>query len=242
MAHLLGTCNVLGRRQSVKRFGDWLLGTDRIPATSFFGVKGRAHRRPSCCAAPTTSSALVGTCTSLSTDRTSGCTTGPPDEALTRPMAEIGIRAGEVVALECVGLDFELPRIFVRRGKDRLFHTIPVGANTSPRSVATSPKRPRSHGRESTALAAERGASFGYDGLNRALRRRARRAGIDGFHAPAAARCRTAGSPPTALRPVSWQGSLVPRRHAWALDTRHHRGPRRRRGAPSSVADRRLHC
>ena len=105
------------------------------------------------------------------------------DEALIRLMAETGIRASEVVAVEVADLDLDIHRITVRRGKGGILRTIPVGPTTIAAIRAYLDEREHHSRAESARLwLGERGATFGYDGLNRALRRRARQAGVDGFH------------------------------------------------------------
>ncbi len=100
------------------------------PATPSWGVKGPAQRRP--IVLPLTDDqlrALIATCTSP-LHRPGERLHHRRDEALIRLMAETGIRAGEVAALECADLDLDLNRISVRQGKGRLFRTIPVGSTT----------------------------------------------------------------------------------------------------------------
>lgn len=98
-------------------------------------------------------------------------------------MAETGIRASEVIALDVTDLDPDVHRITVRRGKGGILRTIPVGPTTNAAIRGYLDER-RHHPRAESARLwlGERGATFGYDGLNQALRRRARQAGIDGFH------------------------------------------------------------
>lgn len=188
MAHLLESGNapgtVLARKQSVKRLGDWLLATGRITGHPFLGVKGPAQRRP--VVLPLTDDqlrALIATCTSPVHRRPDERLHHRRDEALIRLMAETGIRPGEVVALERADLDLELHRISVRHGKGRLFRTIPVGPTTIAAIRGYLAERAHHRAAASPRLwLGERGASFGYDGLNQALRRRATQAGIDRFH------------------------------------------------------------
>lgn len=105
------------------------------------------------------------------------------DEALIRLMLETGIRAGEVVALDLADLDLDVNRITVRRGKGGHLRTIPVGPSTIAAIRAYLPERAQHPAADGPRLwLGERGASFGYDGLNQALRRRATLADIDGFH------------------------------------------------------------
>jgi integrase len=187
MAHLLDTGNtpgtVLARKQSVKRFGAWLLATGQLPGDPFLGVKGPAQRRPIVLPLSTDElRALIATCTNP-VHRPDEALHHRRDEALIRLMLETGIRAGEVVALDVADLDLDVNRITVRRGKGGNLRTIPVGPSTIAAIRAYLPERDRHPAADGPRLwLGERGASFGYDGLNQALRRRAQHAGIDGFH------------------------------------------------------------
>ena len=71
----------------------------------------------------------------------------------------------------------------VRRGKGGHLRTIPVGTSTITAIRGYLPERAQHPAADGPRLwLGERGSTFGYDGLNQALRRRAQHAGIDGFH------------------------------------------------------------
>lgn len=187
MAHLLETGSapgtVLARKQSVKRFADWLLATGQVPGHPFLGVKGPAQRRY--IVLPLSDDelrALIATCTHP-VHRPDEKLHHRRDEALIRLMLETGIRAGEVVALLLADLDLDIHRITVRRGKGGHLRTIPVGTSTITAIRGYLPERAQHPAADGPRLwLGERGSTFGYDGLNQALRRRAQHAGIDGFH------------------------------------------------------------
>jgi site-specific recombinase XerC len=134
MAHLLETGSapgtVLARKQSVKRFADWLLATGQVHGHPFLGVKGPAQRRH--IVLPLSDDelrALIATCTHP-VHRPDESLHHRRDEALIRLMLETGIRAGELVALDLADLDLDIHRITVRRGKGGHLRTIPVGTST----------------------------------------------------------------------------------------------------------------
>lgn len=187
MALLLDAGNapgtVLARKQSFKRFGGWLLAIGQLLGDPFLGVKGPAQRRPIVLLLSDDElRALIATCTNP-VHRPDEVLHHRRDEALIRLMLETGIRAGEVVALELADLDLDVNRITVRRGKGGHLRMVPVGSKTIAAIRAYLPERAQHPAADGPRLwLGERGASFGYDGLNQALRRRATQADIDGFH------------------------------------------------------------
>jgi integrase len=105
------------------------------------------------------------------------------DEAIVRLMFETGVRVGEVVALEIGDLNLANGLVRVRRGKGGIGRVVQIG----PAAVEALRRYLALRDRHSLAHASdlwlgERGRRFGYDGLSRAQRRRAQRAGIEGFH------------------------------------------------------------
>lgn len=105
------------------------------------------------------------------------------DEAIVRFMAETGVRAGEVVALQTTDLDLKAGTATVRRGKGGKGRFVPFGAQTS-RALDRYLRTRRSH-RLAQSLdlwLGDRGKRFSYYGLHSALKARAAAAGIDGFH------------------------------------------------------------
>lgn len=187
MAHLLdhgaapGTVN--SRQQAVKRFAAWLVATELLPGNPFVGVKGPAQRYP--VVTPLSDDqlrALIATCTKP-TNHIVEPLCHRRDEAIIRLMMETGIRAGELIALHTTDLDLVNSRIIIRVGKNGRGRTIPVGPATS-HALHTYLDHRQHHpsAKDPDLWLGARGGSFGYDGLGRTLRRRARRAGITGFH------------------------------------------------------------
>jgi len=73
--------------------------------------------------------------------------------------------------------------VHVRRGKGGTGRFVPIGpaaVETARVYLALRYRHRLAHARD--LWLGERGRRFGYDGLSRALRRRAQRAGIEGFH------------------------------------------------------------
>jgi site-specific recombinase XerD len=104
------------------------------------------------------------------------------DEALIRVMLETGIRAGECVALTVADVDVRGGLALIRRGKGGKGRVVAFGPATA-RSLDRYLRLRRAHPRADSAALwlGEGGHGFTYAGLNRALGRRARAAGITRF-------------------------------------------------------------
>jgi integrase/recombinase XerD len=104
------------------------------------------------------------------------------DEALVRLMFETGLRAGEVVALHLEDLDVLGGTLLVRRGKGGSGRLVPFSAQTA-RALDRYLRLRRGHtlAGEPNLWLGENSSRLGYDGLYRALRKRARAAGIPRF-------------------------------------------------------------
>jgi len=203
-----GTARV--RQLAVRRFTAWLIVEGHLAADPFWGVKAPKVDQP--VVEPLTDDelrALIKACAAL------GGIDGPNftapgerlhhrrDEAIVRLMFETGIRTGEVVALEIGDLDLVNGLVHVRRGKGGIGRVVPIGPaaiEALRRYLALRDRHRLAHA--SDLWLGERGRRFGYDGLSRALRRRAQRAGIEGFHPHnLATRPPTAGSREAARNP-----------------------------------------
>jgi site-specific recombinase XerD len=106
------------------------------------------------------------------------------DEAIIRLMIETGARAAEVIGLSVADVDLAKGLVTIRRGKGGKGRLVPIGPQTGlalDRYLRTA----RREGRISQALwvSAHRGKTFGYTGLDKALKSRAAAAGIEGMHA-----------------------------------------------------------
>jgi integrase/recombinase XerD len=104
------------------------------------------------------------------------------DEALVRLLLETGIRAGECIALTLADVDVRGGLVLVRRGKGGRGRVVAFGPATA-RSLDRYLRLRRQHPRADSAALwlGEGGHGFTYDGLHRALGRRARAAGITRF-------------------------------------------------------------
>jgi site-specific recombinase XerD len=105
------------------------------------------------------------------------------DEAIVRLMAETGMRAGEVIGMKTSDMDLQGGRAAIRRGKGGKGRVVPFGPQTAA-AIDRYMRARRTH-RLNTAEAlwlGGGGQTFSYHGLNLALKRRARAAGIRGFH------------------------------------------------------------
>jgi site-specific recombinase XerD len=105
------------------------------------------------------------------------------DEAIVRLMAETGLRAGEVIAMQMADVDLQQGRAIVRRGKGGKGRAIPFGSQTAA-AVDRYIRARRGHRLSDTGALwlGGNGQTFSYHGLNLALKRRAQAAGIEGFH------------------------------------------------------------
>jgi site-specific recombinase XerD len=105
------------------------------------------------------------------------------DEAIVRLMAETGLRAGEVTALKVADVNLDDGLVTVRRGKGDKGRVAPFGPQTT--AAIDRYVRARRHHRlaDTGALwVGVAGKTFGYSGLDGALKARAQAAGINGFH------------------------------------------------------------
>jgi len=155
------------------------------------------------------------------------------DEAIIRLMFETGIRIGETIAFQLDDVDLDAGRVTLRRGKGGRGRVIPIGATTSAALRAYLTLRAHHRCADSPELwLGERGTRFGYDGLSRALRRRAQLARIAGFHPhklrhTAAHRWLAAGGSESGLMAIAgWTRTDMLIRY-----TPHPTGPRPRPGA-----------
>lgn len=162
------------RQLAVRRFVAWLIATGHLPVDPFAGVKG--PRQTQKLVTPLTDDdlrALIATCVTP-THRVGEPLHHRRDEAIIRLMFETGIRIGETIALQVDDVDLDGGRVTVRRGKGGRGRVIPIGATTSAALRAYLSLRAHHRRGDCPELwLGERGTQLGYDGLSRALRRRA---------------------------------------------------------------------
>ncbi len=172
------------RQLAVRRYAAWLLATGRVRDDPFRGVKTPKVEPPM--VHPLTEDqvrALLRTCDVAADARPDLLLQHRRDEAIIRLMLETAIRKGEVTALELGDVDLDAGLVTIRRGKRGRGRVIPIGpfANRALRAYL------RQRARHPLAATpplwlGTRSRPMGYEGLHNTLRRRAQRAGIDGFH------------------------------------------------------------
>ncbi|MCV7221615.1 tyrosine-type recombinase/integrase [Mycolicibacterium elephantis] len=105
------------------------------------------------------------------------------DEAAVRFMAETGSRAAETLDMTVGDVDLARGLAAIRRGKGGKGRTVPFGAQTAAALDRYLRARRQHRLADTSALwLGGGGKTFGYHGLDDALKLRARAAGIDGFH------------------------------------------------------------
>lgn len=177
-----GTARI--RQLAVRRFASWLAAGGEIHTDPFPGIKAPRYEPP--LVEPLTDAelrALIATC-AVPDDhaRREDTLNDRRDEAIIRLMFETAIRSGELVDLQLDDLDLIARVITIHRGKGGRGRVIPIGQATTEALLVYLDQRER-HPLAHTAdlWLGNRGQQFGREGLSRALRRRATRAGIQGF-------------------------------------------------------------
>ncbi len=165
------------RHMALRRFAAWLAEEGELDANPLLGVKP-----------PKLDSKVVDALTDEQLRLLIKACAGKElidrrDEAIVRLMAETGLRAGEVLGIQVADVDLAHGRAVVRRGKGGKGRMVPFGSQTAA-AVDRYLRARRGHRlRADSALwLGGNGQTFSYHGLNMALKRRARTAGIQGFH------------------------------------------------------------
>jgi site-specific recombinase XerD len=165
------------RLAALRQFGRWLVVEGELAEDPLVGVKPpKIPTKVVHGLSDEQLRALIKACQGVGfTDRR--------DAAIVRLMAETGLRAGEVVALKVADVDVKRGLVWVHRGKGAKGRVAPFG----PQAAAVldrylRARRGHRYASTSALWLGAKGATFGYFGLNDALRLRAKRAGIDGFH------------------------------------------------------------
>jgi integrase len=177
-----GTARI--RQLAVRRFASWLTAGGEINTDPFPGVKAPRVEPP--IVAPLTDDelrALIATCAVSNTAAHLADTLHHRrDEAIIRLMFETAIRSGEVVDLQLDDVDLIGRLITIRRGKGGRGRVIPIGQATTEALLVYLDERERHPLANAPDLwLGHRGKQFGREGLMRSLRRRAQRAGVEGF-------------------------------------------------------------
>lgn len=166
------------RLLALKRFSAWMADEGELDSDSLLGVKQ-----------PKIDRKVVDALTDDQLrDFIKACSgkafTNRRDEAIVRLMAETGMRAGELLALEVTDVDLRRGIVTVRRGKGGKGRIAPFGAPTG-QALDRYIRARRTHKLADTPtlwLGADNWRVFSYFGLRHALQRRAESAGIAGFH------------------------------------------------------------
>ena len=165
------------RQMALRRFAAWLVDEGELDTNPMLGVKP-----------PKLDSKVVDALSDDQLRRLVKACAGKElidrrDEAIVRLMAETGLRAGEVLAIQMADVDLHEGRVIVRRGKGGKGRTAPFGAQTAA-AIDRYMRARRSHRLSDTTSLwlGGNGQTFSYHGLNLALKRRAAAAGIAGFH------------------------------------------------------------
>ena len=171
------------RLLAVRRFVAWQIVVGRLPGDPFLGVKAPKVDEP--VVDPLTDGelrALIEACAGPERGQVNERLHHIRDEAIIRLMFETAIRAGEVVSLEIGDVDLAGGLVTIRRGKGGKGRVVPIGPATRLALDRYLTRRRHHRLAESADLwRGERGKRLGYDGLGRALRRRATAAGVKEF-------------------------------------------------------------
>lgn len=172
------------RQLAVRRFATWLAEEAEIPADPFVGVK--PPKLDHAVVEPLSDDELRGLLKACQPPK--GATPAEAlryrrDEAILRLMLETGARAGEVVGLALGDVDLKGGTATIRRGKGGKGRVVPFGPQTAQAIDRYLRLRARHRLAGTPALwVGDRGKGFTYDALHKTLDRRAKDAGLSGFH------------------------------------------------------------
>ena len=182
IAHLvnsgLSANTAASRLAGLRQFSKWLAKEGEIPNDPLLGVNAPKAPIPlTPCLGEDELKALVKACqgTELRDRR---------DEALVRLLAETGLRAAECIGLHMTDVDIARGVVVVRHGKGNKARIVPFGTQTA-RALDRYIRNRRHHpAAEKTELwlAARNRSALTTAGLRLALGKRAKEAGISGFH------------------------------------------------------------
>ncbi|MEU9821626.1 tyrosine-type recombinase/integrase [Pseudonocardia alni] len=174
----LSPATARARQLAVRRFSAWLAEEGEIPADELVGIRAvKLDQKVTPALTDDQVAALLAACRG---ERLQDVR----DAAIVTVMVETGIRAGECAALQLDHVDLANQSLTVIRGKGgkgRGVYLPPDSRRALDRYLR---RGRRNHARgDSPALwVGERGKTFSYDSLHKALTKRGREAGIEGFH------------------------------------------------------------
>jgi integrase/recombinase XerD len=165
------------RDLALKRYAAWLVDEGELSVNPLVGLKP-----------PKADSKVVNALTDEELKRLIKVCQGKSlqdrrDEAIVRLMAETGMRAGEVLALQVSDVNLHNGLVTVIRGKGGKGRVAPFGSQTAA-ALDRYLRARRSHRLAETGAlwVGGGGKGFGYHALNAVLKARAKTAGIEGFH------------------------------------------------------------
>lgn len=165
------------RQLSLQRFARWMVDEGELDTDTLLGLKApKLDRKVVDALTDDELRRLIKACQGKSfRDRR--------DEAVIRLMAETGLRAGEVMAMQLNDVDVHRGLATVHRGKGGKGRVVPFGAQTATALDRYLRLRRTHRLADSGPLwVGGGGKTIGYYGLNRSLKERAEAAGIGGFH------------------------------------------------------------
>lgn len=166
------------RHMALRRFAAWLADEGEIDVNPLIGVKPpKLDTKVTESLSDDQLKALIKACSGKAfLDRR--------DEAIVRFMAETGVRSGELLAMQLPGdLDLQRGVATVRKGKGGKGRIVPFGSQTAA-ALDRYLRSRRTHRLADTGplWLGGGGQTFGYHGMDMAVKRRAQAAGITGFH------------------------------------------------------------
>jgi integrase/recombinase XerD len=166
------------RQYALKAFSKWLAAEGEIDTDQLHGIKlVRLDQKVTPALTDRQINNLIAACTGNDL-------VARRDEALIRFMVETGTRAREVTALKITDINLDSRIAIIHRGKGGKGRT----TTFSPQCAAALDRYLRARRRIVLAphvgplWVGPRASGFGYHSLQKALQRRARQAGIEGFH------------------------------------------------------------
>jgi site-specific recombinase XerD len=165
------------RHMALRRFAAWLTDEGELDTNPLLGVKPpKLDQKVTAALADEQLKRLIAACRGKDLiDRR--------DEAIVRLMLETGARAGEVLSMTVADVDLPRGLATVRRGKGGRGRVVPFGPQTAS-AIDRYIRARRTHrlAEAGPLWLGGGGQTFGYHGLNVALKRRAKAAGINNFH------------------------------------------------------------
>jgi site-specific recombinase XerD len=169
----LAQSSVASKVRSVKAWGKWLVAEEYLHRDPFSRVKQpRTEDKAKETLTPEEVSTLLGTCNRKTA-------TGARDFAIMLLLYSTGLRASELLALREEDIDQDRGLIVVRRGKGGKFRMVPLGrpAEKALTRYLGHPRRKR-FGTNAPIFLTDEGEALGLNGLQLALQRRGKDAGI----------------------------------------------------------------